>query len=218
MIVKNLKLKEHTIFLLKTGVEMNSRSLKLIRDVIVNSGKWTSIEMAQDSIYIEFKDVELGVPKETEDFSLTVRFAADSFITAFYDNIWDIEFLAKYNFKSQLLSEEVAFNVKDIKFVDFEYLNTFFYNYKKQKSISSIEDFDIHNIRNDFFMLIETDEIAIAVGGNQMDFFTKYERLDDASLRELSNQWMLYFLKYHLKRNIIKDQMCENHPLRYTKK
>ena len=68
MIVKNLKLKEHTIFLLKTGVEMNMRSLKLIHDVIVNSGKWTSIEMAQDSIYIEFKDVELGVPKETEDF------------------------------------------------------------------------------------------------------------------------------------------------------
>ena len=192
---------------------MNIRSLKLIRDVIINSGKWTSIEISQDSIYIEFKDVELGVPKESEDFSLTVRFAVDSFFTAFYNNIWDIEFLAKYNFKDQLLSEEVSFNIKDIKFVDFEYLNTFFYNYKKEKTISVLEDFDIHNIRNDFFMLVETDEIAIVVGGNQMDFFTKFERLDDASLRELSNQWMLYFLKYHLKRNLIKDSMCENHPL-----
>uniref|UniRef100_UPI00386FA939 hypothetical protein n=1 Tax=Methanobrevibacter sp. TaxID=66852 RepID=UPI00386FA939 len=192
---------------------MNIRSLKLIRDVIINSGKWTSIEISQDSIYIEFKDVELGVPKESEDFSLTVRFAVDSFFTAFYNNIWDIEFLAKYNFKDQLLSEEVSFNIKDIKFVDFEYLNTFFYNYKKEKTISVLEDFDIHNIRNDFFMLVETDEIAIVVGGNQMDFFTKSERLDDASLRELSNQWMLYFLKYHLKRNLIKDSMCENHPL-----
>ena len=46
---------------------MNGRSLKLIRDVIINSGKWTSIEISQDSIYLEFKDVELGVPKETED-------------------------------------------------------------------------------------------------------------------------------------------------------
>ncbi|WP_405290683.1 hypothetical protein [Methanobrevibacter sp.] len=192
---------------------MNIRSLKLIRDVIINSGKWTSIEISQDSIYIEFKDVELGVPKESEDFSLTVRFAVDSFFTAFYNNIWDIEFLAKYNFKDQLLSEEVSYNIKDIKFVDFEYLNTFFYNYKKEKTISVLEDFDIHNIRNDFFMLVETDEIAIVVGGNQMDFFTKSERLDDASLRELSNQWMLYFLKYHLKRNLIKDSMCENHPL-----
>ena len=197
---------------------MNIRSLKLIRDVIINSGKWTSIEIAQDSIYIEFRDVELGVPNDNEDFSLTVRFAVDSFITAFYNNIWDIEFLAKYNFKDQLLSEEVSFKVKDIKFVDFEYLNKFFYNYKKEKTISVVEDFDIHNIRNDFFMLVETDEIAIAVGGDQMDFFTNHEKLDDASLRELSNQWMLYFLKYHLKRNIIKDPMCENHPLRYPNK
>ena len=192
---------------------MNIRSLKLIRDVIINSGKLTSIEIAQDSIYVEFKDVELGTPKESEDFSLTVRFAVDSFISVFYNNIWDIEFLAKYDFKNQLLSEEVLFKIKDIKFVDFEYLNTFFFNYKKEKTISVVEDFDIHNIRNDFFMLVETDEIAIVVGGNQMDFFTKYEKLDDSSLRELSNQWMLYFLKYHLKRNIIKNPMCENHPL-----
>ena len=197
---------------------MNIRSLKLIREVIINSGKLISVEVSQDSVYLEFNDVELGVPKETEDFTLTVRFADDSFITAFYDNIWDIEFLAKYDFKNQLLSEEVLYEIEDIKFVDFEYLNTFFYDFKKEKTISVVDDFDIHNIRNDFFMLIKTKEIAIAVGGNQMDFFTKEERLDDSSLRELSNQWMLYFLKYHQKRNIlIKDPMCENHPFN-TKK
>jgi len=59
---------------------MNVRSLKLIRDVIINSGKWASIEISQDSIYIEFKDVELGTPKHDEEFSLTVRFAGDSFL------------------------------------------------------------------------------------------------------------------------------------------
>lgn len=192
---------------------MNTRSLKLIRDVIINSGKWTSIEMAQDSIYLEFKDVELGTPKSNDEMSLTVRFAEDSFFTVFYNDIWDIDFLSKYNYKHQLLSEEVLFDVQDIKFIDFEYLNTFFYNYKSEKTVSVVEDFDIHNIRNDFFMLVETKEIAFAVGANQMDFFSPFERLDDASLRELSNQWMLYFLKYHLKRNIIKDPMCENHPL-----
>ena len=198
---------------------MNIRSLKLIREVIVNSGKLVSVEISQDSIYLEFNDVELGVPKETEDFTLTVRFAVDSFITVFYDNIWDIEFLAKYNFKSKLLSEEVLFDIEEIKFVDFEYLNTFFYDFKKEKTISVVDDFDIHNIRNDFFMLVRTKEIAIVVGGNQMDFFTREERLDDASLRELSNQWMLYLLKYHQKRNIlIKDPMCENHPLMNAKK
>jgi len=197
---------------------MNVRSLKLIREVMINSSKLTSVEIAQDSIYLEFKDVELGVPKESEDFPLTVRFAVDSFITAFYNNIWDIDFLAKYNFKNQILSEEVLYDIVEVKFIDFEYLNTFFYNFKKEKTISVVDDFDIHNIRNDFFMLIETKDMAIAVGGNQMDFFTKYEKLDDASLRELSNQWMLSFLKYHLKRNIVKNPIFENHPLMYTKK
>ena len=196
---------------------MNTRSLKLIRDVIINSGKVTSIEISQDSIYVGFKDVELGNPKSNEDMSLTVRFAEDSFLSVFYNNIWDVDFLSKYDYKNQLLSEEVYLDVKDVRFIDFEYLNTFFGNYKSEKSISVVEDFIIHNIRNDFFMLIETKEIAIVVGGNQMDFFTPFERLDDASLRELSNEWMFYFLNYHLKRNIIKDPMCENHPLMHTK-
>ncbi|WP_407453091.1 hypothetical protein [Methanobrevibacter sp.] len=192
---------------------MNVKSLNLIRDVLINSGKWTSIEVSQDSIYLQFRDVELGTPRADESFSLVVRFAEDSFFAVFYSNIWDIDFLSKYNYKYHLLSEEFKFNVKEVKFIDFEYLNTFFYNFKKEKSFSVLEDFDIHNIRNDFFMLLETDEIAIVVGGNQMDFFSPFERLDDDSLRELSNQWMLYFLKYQQKRNLIKDPMCENHPL-----
>lgn len=197
---------------------MNTRSLKLIRDVMINSGKWTSIEIAQDSIYLEFKDVELGNPKSNEELSLTVRFAEDSFFSVFYNNIWDVDFLSKYDYKSQFLSEEVYFEVNEVKFIDFEYLNTFFGNYKNEKTVSNVEDFSIHNIRNDFFMLVETKEIAFVVGADRMDFFTPFERLDDASLRELSNDWMLYFLNYHLKRNIIKDKMCENHPLMHTKK
>ena len=197
---------------------MNTRSLKLIRDVMINSGKVTSVEISQDSIYLEFKNVELGNPKSNEEMSLTVRFAEDSFFTVFYNNIWDVDFMSKYDYKNQLLSQEISFDIKEIKFIDFEYLNTFFYNFKSEKSISSVEDFSIHNIRNDFFMLVDTKEVGFAVGGNQMDFFTPFERLDDASLRELSNEWMLYFLNYHLKRNIIKDPMCENHPLVYTKK
>ncbi|WP_292888516.1 hypothetical protein [Methanobrevibacter sp. UBA212] len=197
---------------------MNTRSLKLIRDVMINSGKVTSVEISQDSIYLEFKDVELGNPKSNEEMSLTVRFAEDSFFTVFYNNIWDVDFMSKYDYKKQLLSQEIFFDIKEIKFIDFEYLNTFFYNFKSEKSISDVEDFSIHNIRNDFFMLVDTKDVGFAVGGNQMDFFTPFERLDDASLRELSNEWMLYFLNYHLKRNIIKDPMCENHPLIYTKK
>ena len=145
---------------------MNTRSLKLIRDVMINSGKWTSIEISQDSIYLGFKNVELGDPK-SGDMSLTVRFAEDSFLSVFYNNIWDVDFLSRYDYKNQLLSEEMDFDVKDIKFIDFEYLNTFFGNYKSEKTISSIEEFSVHNIRNDFFMLVETRDIAFVAGGNQ---------------------------------------------------
>ena len=70
-------------FSLKIGVRMNVRSLKLIRDVIINSGKLTSVEIAQDSVYLEFKDVELGSHKFDDDFSLTVRFAGESFLSVF---------------------------------------------------------------------------------------------------------------------------------------
>ena len=120
---------------------MNTRSLKLIRDVVCNSGKWTALEISQDSIYLTFRDVELGNPKANEDFSLTVRFAEDSFFAAFYNDIWDIDFLSKYDYKNQLLSEEFVLNVKDVKFIDFEYLNNFFYDYKKDKIISVVDEY-----------------------------------------------------------------------------
>ena len=115
--------------------------------------------------------------------------------------------------------EENGFDFGEIycsydEFLDFEYLNTFFYNYAKDKVLSLDGEFDIHNIRNDFFVLLETEELAIAVGGNEMDFFFNDLKLDDDSLKELSNQWILYFLKYRLKRNIImKDPMCEHNTL-----
>ena len=129
------------------------KSLELIHDVVINSGKISSIEISQDSIYLDFKDVELGTPKFDDDFFLTVRFASESFITVFYNNIWDVDFLSNYNFNHQYLSEEIDFKVKDIHFIDFECLNKIFYNYEKDKTISNVENFDIHNIRNDFFIL-----------------------------------------------------------------
>lgn len=191
---------------------MRNDSLKLIEDVISNFAKLSSIEISGDSIYLEFIDVELGSPKSNNDLSLSMRFAKDSFISFFYDNIWDVEFLSKFSYKKHYLQEDLILDVRKIKFIDFEYLNTFFYNYSHHKNLTEDKDFDVHNIRCDFFCLIELGNIAIVVGGNEMDFFTPQERLDDDILRELSNQWMMYYLEYHQKRKIIKDPMCENHP------
>ena len=191
---------------------MRADSLKLIEDVISNFAKLSSIEISQDSIYLEFIDVELGNPKNDEGLSLSMRFAKNSFFTVFYDNIWDIDFVSSFNYKNHFLQEELLLDVGRIRFLDFEYLNTFFYNYQKQKDFSLEVEYDVHNIRADFFCLLEFSNIAIVVGGNEMDFFTPTSRLDDNILKELSNQWMLYFLTYHQKRNIIKDPMCEKHP------
>ena len=107
---------------------MNSKSLNLIEEVITSFGMWDSLEIAQDSIYLEFSDVELGNPKYNDSLNLSFRFSDKSFIV-------------------------------------------FFYNYAKDKVLSLDGEFDIHNIRNDFFVLLETEELAIAVGGNEMDFF-----------------------------------------------
>lgn len=191
---------------------MKSNSLKLIEDVVGNFAKLSSVEISEDSIYLEFIDVELGVPKNDDDLTLSMRFAKNSFLTIFYDNIWDIDFISSFNYKNHFLHEDLLLDVRKIRFLDFEYLNTFFYNYSKQKDFTMDKEFDVHNIRCDFFCLIEFGEIAIAVGGNEMDFFTPTQRLDDGLLKELSNQWMMYYLSYHQKRNIIKDPMCENHP------
>ena len=191
---------------------MKSNSLKLIEDVVGNFAKLASVEISEDSIYLEFIDVELGVPKNDDDLTLSMRFAKNSFLTVFYDNIWDIDFVSHFNYRNHFLQEDVLLDVRKIRFLDFEYLNTFFYNYSKQKDFTLDKEFDVHNIRCDFFCLIEFGDVAIAVGGNEMDFFTPTQRLDDGLLKELSNQWMMYYLTYHQKRNIIKDPMCENHP------
>ena len=191
---------------------MRNDSLKLIEDVIGNFAKLASVEISGDSIYLEFIDVELGNPKNGEDLSLSMRFAKNSFFTVFYDNIWDIDFISGFNYKNHFLQEELLLDVGRIKFLDFEYLNTFFYNYQIDKDFCLEPEYDVHNIRADFFCLLEFSNIAIVVGGNEMDFFTPTSRLDDNMLKELSNQWMLYYLTYHQKRNIIKDPMCEKHP------
>ena len=93
---------------------MNSKSLRLIEDVVINSGKWVSLEMAQDSIYLHFIDVELGKPHGDDTFSLITRFGENSFISVFYNDIRDIDFLSHYNFKHQILSEDFTYKIKSM--------------------------------------------------------------------------------------------------------
>lgn len=191
---------------------MNINSLRRIEEVIINSGILSFLEIAQDTIYLDFINVELGNPKTEEEFSLSIRFGDNSFIAFFYNNIWDLKFLSEFNHNDQKIETQLNFKVNQIRFLDFPYLHHIIRKYNKNKSVTLIKDFDITNIRNDFFLIMEFDNIAMAVGSNQLDFFTKSEKLDDDILKELSNQWMRYLLEYKSKRNILnKDPICEKY-------
>lgn len=93
-------------------------------------------------------------------------------------------------------------------------LDRVFKSFKKHKTFTNSSNFDVHNIRNDFFLVFEVNDFAIVIGANQMNFFNESEKLDDNILMELSNQWVLYYLNYCLKKKIIKDTMCEKHSLK----
>lgn len=190
---------------------MNNKSLKRIEDVILPSGIFDSIEFNQDVIYLDFNKVELGNPKEDKNLALSIRFADNVFLALFYNDIWDIEFTAKFDFKNPQLYESFNLKVNKIKFIDFEHLNHLFEKFNKNKTLSTNEEETVYNIRNDYFVCLELDNLAVVAGGNQMDFFTEEERLNDDILKELSNKWVLYCLKYHLRRNIRKDSMCEKY-------
>lgn len=191
---------------------MNTNSLRLIEEVTINSGVWSFLEVAQDTIYLDFINLELGNPKTEEELSLSIRFGDDSFIIFFYNNIWDLEFISDFNHKDQKIETPINLKVKQIRFLDFQYLHQIINKYNKNKPITLIKDFNINNIINDFFLILEFDNLAIAVGANQLNFFTQSEKLDDDSLKELSNQWMRYLLEYKSQRNILKkDPICEKY-------
>lgn len=193
---------------------MNTNSLRRIEEVVKNSGVWSFLEIAQDSLYLTFNNVELGNPEIEDELILEVRFADDSFLMFFYNNIWDIDFISDFDYINQRIDKDLDLKLNNIRFLDFEYLDYFFEHYKKSKIIIGHDEFDINNIRNDFFLLFECDNIGVVVGGNQMDFFNKSEKLDDYTLKELSNQWMVYLIEYKSKKKVLnKDSMCENNSL-----
>lgn len=191
---------------------MNTNSLRLIEDVTINSGVLSFLEIAQDTIYLDFINVELGNPKTEEEITLSIGFGDNSFIAFFYNDIWDLEFLSDFNHRNQKIETPLNFKVNQIRFLDFKYLQHIIGKYNKNKSITLIRDFNVNNIITDFFLILEFDNMAIAVGANQLNFFTQSEKLDDAILKELSNQWMRYLLEYKSKRNILKkDLICEKY-------
>ena len=184
---------------------MNKRSLEIIEESMEFNPMWTSLEIANDSIYLDFTGIELGNPKDTKDFS--IRFANNAFICFFYNDIWSLDFLADYDFSNENFDGEFSFKIDKFKFQSFDNLDELFGKYEKEKTFLN-KDFDIRNIRSDFFLTFQLEDIAICVCGNEMNFFFGDEKVDSDLIKILSNQWILYYLNY-CKKRIKRDEVCK---------
>ena len=51
-------------------LKLNTDSLRRIEEVSISSGKLSFLEIAQDTIYLDIKDVELGDPEVHEELVL----------------------------------------------------------------------------------------------------------------------------------------------------
>lgn len=184
---------------------MNKRSLEIIEESMEFEPLWVSLEISDDLIYLDFKDVEIADPEKVKTFS--IRFASNAFICFFYNDIFKLDFLSSYDFSNENFHDEFSFNISNFKFQSFENLDELFSKYEKEKTFLN-KDFDIRNIRTDFFLTFQLDDIAICVCGNEMNFFLGNEKLDDDSIKKLSNEWVLYYLSY-CKKRIKKSKVCK---------
>ncbi|MDD3408942.1 MAG: hypothetical protein PHX85_04845, partial [Methanobacteriaceae archaeon] len=91
---------------------MEKKSLNLIEDIISTAGRWTWLEISNDALYFEFKDVQIFNPKNDtnkfEDFSseIAIRFGENIFLAIFYNDIKDVEFLGLSNDLQNLMKSD----------------------------------------------------------------------------------------------------------------
>ena len=111
--------------------------------------------------------------------------------------------------------QEFSKKVIGFKFQNHDYLKEIAAKYKFKKVLA---DKRSEKGNNDFLLSFECEEIAIAVGGDFINFFNDFEALDDDEIkRVVSNTWMMYYLDYWNKKGTDKeydeDPRCEEFPL-----
>ena len=208
---------------------MNRNSLNIIEDCISTCGKWVNIEVVSDSIYVEFKQVQLfnNNPnlKEnyTYDSNLAIRFAENSFFSILYNNEEDISFLDEIKTYDSSFSISFEKNIKEdnFKFQNIDYLNSIIDDYEHETIFIENYKNNLENSGPDFILTFISDDIVICVGGNRLHIFNDIESLDDNEVLKLSNKWAKYYLKYwQLKgspEELDYDPVCEVNPINLPK-
>ena len=212
---------------------MNNRSKEIIEDAI-SQGKWTWIEIDDNSnsLYLEFENLKLSsrpILDNSYRGELAIRFGQNIYLSIFYNKKDDLGFFKFDNdYLSHLLDsnefltekfpyfyQELSKKVMEFKFQDYDYLKEITGNYKFKKVLADKRD---QNENYDFLLSFECEEIAIAVGGDFINFFNDFESLDDDEIKRVSNTWMMYYLDYWNKKGTDKeyeeDPRCEEFPLK----
>lgn len=196
---------------------MKQKTLNLMEEAISSAGRWTWIELANDSLYLDFADVQLykhTIEKYTKHSGeIAIRLADNVFFAIFFNDVKDIEVIQSQNDFSYKISEN------GLKFQDFDFFKKIWddYNFKeillgKSSDFSKIEEFD-------FLLIAVFENISIACGANQLNFFNDFESLNDDDIKKLSNQWWVYWVDYWKSKKTHNkyeyDPACESIILNY---
>ncbi|WP_295721411.1 hypothetical protein [uncultured Methanobrevibacter sp.] len=208
---------------------MNKKTYNLLEDVISASGRWTALEVVNDSIYIDFSDVQLYNISYDNDSNLSsaceisIRFAENSLFSIFYNKDEDIEFIkdAKGLDNNFLIELNKKLDEGQFKFQNIDFSNKLCKNF--QNELVFLDNINDANMEiPDFILSFSCENIAICIGGDSLNFFNNFESLNDNDILELSNRWSRYYLDYWIKKSSKKqlqeDPICELHPLKINKK
>ena len=175
---------------------MKQRTLNLMQEAISAVGNWTWMEIANDSIQLEFDNVQLYSPKlnKFDNYSsiLAIRFSDNVFFKLFYNEINGIE--CEKDFFN--LRGDVSYKLKseNFKFQDFELFEALKNDYSFQRDLMGNSFKKIKNGEIDFLLCFTTEKIGVATGGNQIQFFNEFNLLNEEEIKKLSNKWWFHWL------------------------
>lgn len=213
---------------------MNRETMDIIEDAI-SEGIWDWLEFntSSDSLYLEFFNLKLSsnhiLDPSSYDGELTIRFGDDAYLAVYYNDRNDFGFLnldelaVKKIFDEGIqLSEiypyffkDLAREIRDFKFQDYDFLNDLDFRFENKKVLLG-KPYGSNQF--DFLLAFAIDDAAVVAGGNSISFFNDSESLNDDDIKNASNNWMLYYLKYWLSKGTSneykKDFLCEENPLK----
>ena len=191
-------------------------------EAISSAGEWIWMEIANDSIQLEFKNVQLYGPKlkESEPHSSTIaiRLANNVFFKIFHNENNNEDF--EKQFFNRFFEKPYNLNNNYFKFQDFELFDKLKNDFPCEKDLMVNSKDNIKNGGIDFLLCFTTEGVGVATGGNQIQFFNEFNILNDEEILKLSNKWWVYYVDYWKKKNppYEYDIACEVDPLIIAKK